>query len=51
MLPINMDLFLVSIIQFNRDIIRAFVFLINKLEPGYCFYGADKYFCSKALGF
>lgn len=45
LLPRNMSLplvSLVSLIPFNRDIIRAFVFLINKLEPRRRFYGADK---------
>lgn len=37
-----------SIIPFNGSITRAFVFLINKLDPSCCFYGADKYLCSQA---
>lgn len=47
LLLINTGLFLVSIIQFSWDIIRAFVFLINKPEPGSCFYGAGKRRCSE----
>lgn len=37
-----------SIIPFNGSITRAFVFLINKLDPSCCFYGVDKYLCSQA---
>lgn len=48
LLPASRGLFLVSIIPFNGSIMRAFVFLINKLDPSCCFYGADKYLCSEA---